>query len=369
MRIFTWVQLLWERKAPAGASSDRNIPIHRTPTHTSFNFMRHYCRDTKLGRLPLGFSWLQQREAWTRFRAGARTFLDGKVTYPPASPALSPYRPLHPQQLSGAFPLRCFPFSHGNPALKRGAGRRDPPPRGMDKGPGSRGMLLREQAGETASVCRRWVLAFGRRSPVALALRLHPRGDVWRGRWLPTYGGQGQKLETTKWELKPASFGHQKGLPDRWPCRLRGLSPCPSPDQKTIAGKEFRYHPGGFSGMLLKHRAYFLFFKKNRGKAVKSPWEPNFARRQQSPLAPAEHVSIHSQKKLFGITEGVITPAPICHLNHQTHPPPAALASPSWTLCLFLARGKGLRSPAASPDSGVLWVKERGLHTQGSKPL
>lgn len=110
MRIFTWVQLLWERKAPAGASSDRNIPIHRTPTHTSFNFMRHYCRDTKLGRLPLGFSWLQQREAWTRFRAGARTFLDGKVTYPPPLPCPVPISTPPPTAAFWCLPAQMLPL-------------------------------------------------------------------------------------------------------------------------------------------------------------------------------------------------------------------------------------------------------------------
>lgn len=103
------VQLLWERKAPAGASSDTNIHIHQTPTHTSFNFMRHYCRDTKLGRLPLGFSWLQQREAWTWFRAGARTFLDRKVTCSPL-PCSVPISTPPPTAASWCLPAQMFPL-------------------------------------------------------------------------------------------------------------------------------------------------------------------------------------------------------------------------------------------------------------------
>lgn len=144
MRIFTWVQLLWEQKGPAGAGSDTNSRIHRTPAHTSFNFMRHYCRDTTLGRLPLGFSWLQ-REPWTRFRA--RTFPAGKVTLCPLSPALSPDQPPPPTAAS-----RCLP------ALPMGTQPRDvlldvgPPLRGTDLGPGTPGRLLGEQTGEAAPV-------------------------------------------------------------------------------------------------------------------------------------------------------------------------------------------------------------------------
>jgi len=117
--------VLWERKAPAGASSDTNIHIHRTPTHTSFNFMRHYCRDTKLGRLPLGFSWLQQREPWTRFRAGARTFLDGKVTCPPL-PCPVPMSTPPPTAASWCLPAQLFPLFPREPSPKTQRRMRDP---------------------------------------------------------------------------------------------------------------------------------------------------------------------------------------------------------------------------------------------------
>lgn len=126
MRIFRRAQLLRQQKAPAGASSDTSLHSHRAPPHTSFNFMRRRCRDTKLGRLPLGFSWLQQREPWTCFRAGARTFLEQKVTCPPLPLPCPHIDPSTHSSFLVPSRSRCFPFSHGNPSLKCSSGCRAP---------------------------------------------------------------------------------------------------------------------------------------------------------------------------------------------------------------------------------------------------
>lgn len=192
--------VLWEQKAPAGASSDTNIHIHRTPTHTSFNFMRHYCRDTKLGRLPLGFSWLQQREAWTWFRAGARTFLDGKVTGPPL-PCPVPISTPPPTAASWCLPAQTLPLSRRNPALNCKGWVWVLAPMGCSCG--NKLVRWHQPAGETWWLWSRGCThagMFGEELCQALS-RMSTRSRA----------PQGQKLETPKWELNPASFGHQRG--------------------------------------------------------------------------------------------------------------------------------------------------------------
>lgn len=245
--------------ALAGAKgSNANPPVQRTPAHTSFNFMRCRCRDTKLGQPPLGFRRLRRREAWTRFRAGDRTFWDAKVTHvcPPSSPPLSPYRPLHPQQLPGALPLGCFPFSHGNPALKHSIGRGTPSardgfgsipwdaPAGTSWGDG-----ISLQAMGAAICWGHWWLwphrctymgTFGRELCRALGrMGTHRRGPGTEiGNW---------KMETKSSKLWPPEEATRQVAPP-----ATGTVPLSLPaltrQQEPAAGKGFGYHHGGVQG-------------------------------------------------------------------------------------------------------------------------
>lgn len=139
-------------------------------------------------------------------------------------PWAAPYRPLHPEQLPGVFPVGFSPFSRAIPAPEqrwvRDPLRRwirgpwgDPLGRSWDQPAGDPSLGMLPPGGSCARPrpCR------------------HPR--------------EGRKLGTAKWELNRASSGHQ----ERSAARL-GLSPLPAlpREQEPAAGRGFGYPRGGF---------------------------------------------------------------------------------------------------------------------------
>lgn len=134
-------------------------------------------------------------------------------------PWAAPDRPLQPEQLPGVFPVGFSPFSRGIRALEQ-RWVRDPLRGGM-RGPW---VIPWEGAGISLPGIHPWSLGM-----------LPPGGSCARPRPC-RHPREGQKLGTAKWELNPASSGHQKQ-----PADSLGLSPLPAlpREQEPAAGRGF----------------------------------------------------------------------------------------------------------------------------------
>lgn len=142
--------------------------------------MRHYCRDTELGRLPLGFSCCRER-------LGPGSEPGGKVTCVPSLPPCPHINPLHTRSFLVPLPMGTQPR---DVLLDVG-----PPLQGVDVGPGTHGRLL------GSKLVRRLQPGVCWGNPVALALWIYLYSGV-RSRTVPGSWLHGKCMGARDWKLQ-----------------------------------------------------------------------------------------------------------------------------------------------------------------------